>query len=93
MSTTRQILMHKLPVRLASALTLLCLGGFLVLAPLTTVRVRAGQREEEEEQASQQLVRSGGEESPGSMVAVSVLFLILVFVGLHAYTTQIYPSS
>ena len=84
--------MHKLPVRLASALTLLCLGSFLLLAPLTAVRVRAQSREEEEEQPAQ-LVRSGGGEASGNMLAVGALFALLLFVGLHAYTTQIYPNS
>ena len=79
--------------RLVTLSTLVVVGIFLALAPLTPVRVRAQSREDEEETSQAQLVRSGGQEAGGSMLAVGMLFGTLLLVGMHAYTTQIYPNS
>lgn len=80
------------------SLTFLIMSVFLVLLPLTApVRVRAqAQREEDEEMSQTQLVRSGGTKNSltgTNIIAITVLFTALVAIGLHAYTTQIYPHN
>lgn len=84
-------------VRVSTLLTMLLVGIFLFTAPLSIPVLSqeddnsTNSQTEDDEQDT--LVRSGGEITPTKIIAIGGLFSILVFIGIHAYTTQIYPSN
>ncbi len=76
--------------RVFSMLTMALVGLFLC-SSLLNIRGLAQKKEEEVEQT--ELVRTGAQTQPTNIVAVSLLFVTLMGIGIHAYTTQIYPSK
>ena len=81
---------------------MLVVSLFLLATPMPRVVLRAKENDPvvseeasaEPVQDNPKLVRSGSVGLDSSkLIAITGLFAVLVLIGLHAYTTQIYPNQ
>lgn len=76
-----------------STLLAMALVGIFLYQSFSIIGAHTEESLPEEETEETELVRSGGGPKAVNIIAVSALFIVLVFIGFHAYSTQIHPSK